>query len=276
MLPHYSPFKVAENFSLLAGPVPGPDRPRDRPRVGHRPAHHLRAAARPPPGLARRLPAAARRAARALRPHACRPTTRSPGSATRSPAATRSREIWLLGSSAQSAIWAAQLAPAVRVRRLHQPDAAPRSRAATASGPSTRTRRSACGRSPPRPTRRPSASRPRSRWRWRCCARTARSRCRRRRRRCATSRRTRQPAGGRRRIVGSPETVRTGSRRSPPSTSADEVIIVTITYDHGARRRSYELIAEAFGLAHGSGRSGTSGCCRLSSSPSSRRPASSG
>ena len=27
------------------------------------------------------------------------------------------------------------------------------------------------------------------------------------------------------------------------------MIIVTITYDHGARRRSYELIAEAFGLA---------------------------
>ena len=30
---------------------------------------------------------------------------------------------------------------------------------------------------------------------------------------------------------------------------ADEVMIVTITYDHAARRRSYELIAEAFGLS---------------------------
>jgi len=29
---------------------------------------------------------------------------------------------------------------------------------------------------------------------------------------------------------------------------ADEVMIVTITYDHAARRRSYELISEAFGL----------------------------
>ena len=29
---------------------------------------------------------------------------------------------------------------------------------------------------------------------------------------------------------------------------ADEVIVVTITYDHGVRRRSYELIAEAFDL----------------------------
>jgi hypothetical protein len=30
---------------------------------------------------------------------------------------------------------------------------------------------------------------------------------------------------------------------------AEEVMVVTITYDHAARRRSYELIAEAFGLS---------------------------
>jgi hypothetical protein len=29
---------------------------------------------------------------------------------------------------------------------------------------------------------------------------------------------------------------------------ADEVLVVTITHDHAARRRSYELIAGAFGL----------------------------
>ena len=29
------------------------------------------------------------------------------------------------------------------------------------------------------------------------------------------------------------------------------MIVVTITYDHGARRRSYELLAEAFGLEEG-------------------------
>ena len=29
---------------------------------------------------------------------------------------------------------------------------------------------------------------------------------------------------------------------------AEEVIVVTITYDHQARRRSYELLAEAFDL----------------------------
>jgi hypothetical protein len=29
---------------------------------------------------------------------------------------------------------------------------------------------------------------------------------------------------------------------------ADEVIVVTITHDHGMRRRSYELLADAFAL----------------------------
>ena len=53
MLPHYSPLKVAETFTLLAGLFPGRDRPRPGPGIGHRPAHHLRAAARPSPGLAR-------------------------------------------------------------------------------------------------------------------------------------------------------------------------------------------------------------------------------
>jgi hypothetical protein len=28
---------------------------------------------------------------------------------------------------------------------------------------------------------------------------------------------------------------------------ADEVVVLTITHDHDARKRSYELIAEAFG-----------------------------
>jgi hypothetical protein len=32
------------------------------------------------------------------------------------------------------------------------------------------------------------------------------------------------------------------------TTKADEVMITTMIYDHAARRRSYELLAEAFGL----------------------------
>ena len=57
-----------------------------------------------------------------------------------------------------------------------------------------------------------------------------------------------QSPQGRRTIVGSPETVEAGIRAAASEYGAGEVIVVSITYDHQARRRSYELIAEAFGL----------------------------
>ena len=43
--------------------------------------------------------------------------------------------------------------------------------------------------------------------------------------------------------------MRAGIEAAADEYGADEVIVVTITYDHAARRRSYELIAEEFGLA---------------------------
>jgi luciferase family oxidoreductase group 1 len=52
----------------------------------------------------------------------------------------------------------------------------------------------------------------------------------------------------RRRIVGSPLTVRKGLEAVAAEYEADEVMVVTITHDHGARCRSYELIAREFGL----------------------------
>jgi len=57
-------------------------------------------------------------------------------------------------------------------------------------------------------------------------------------------------AGGHRRraIIGSPATVRVGLEQVAGEYRADEVIVLTITHDHAARRRSYELIAEAFEL----------------------------
>jgi luciferase family oxidoreductase group 1 len=61
-----------------------------------------------------------------------------------------------------------------------------------------------------------------------------------------------RPTGGlpgRRGIIGSPEVVRAGIEALASEYGADEVIVVTITHDHGARRRSYELIAEAMGLS---------------------------
>jgi luciferase family oxidoreductase group 1 len=56
-------------------------------------------------------------------------------------------------------------------------------------------------------------------------------------------------AGRRRTIVGSPDLVKSGIEQAVAEYGADEAIVVTITYDHAARRRSYELIAEAFSLS---------------------------
>jgi luciferase family oxidoreductase group 1 len=55
---------------------------------------------------------------------------------------------------------------------------------------------------------------------------------------------------GRRSITGGPAKVRGGIEALAQEYGAEEVMIVTITHEHATRRRSYELIAEAFGLAH--------------------------
>jgi len=61
--------------------------------------------------------------------------------------------------------------------------------------------------------------------------------------------REKRPGGsGRRAVLGSPQTVRAGLERVAKEYGAEELIVVTITHEHAARRRSYELIAEAFGL----------------------------
>ena len=52
----------------------------------------------------------------------------------------------------------------------------------------------------------------------------------------------------RRTIVGTPDQVRAGIEAAAAEYGAEEVIVVTITYDHEARRRSYELIAAEFDL----------------------------
>ena len=56
-----------------------------------------------------------------------------------------------------------------------------------------------------------------------------------------------RPAG-RRLVLGSPDTVRAGLEQVAREYAAEEVIVVGITFDHAARRRSYELIADAFEL----------------------------
>ena len=56
------------------------------------------------------------------------------------------------------------------------------------------------------------------------------------------------PRSGRRAVVGSPQTVRAKLAEVVDSYGAEEAIVVCIAYDHDARRRSYELLAEAFEL----------------------------
>jgi luciferase family oxidoreductase group 1 len=50
-------------------------------------------------------------------------------------------------------------------------------------------------------------------------------------------------------IVGSPETIRSGIDALVAETAADELIVVSDIYEHSARLRSFELIAEAAGAA---------------------------
>lgn len=56
-------------------------------------------------------------------------------------------------------------------------------------------------------------------------------------------------ARSRRALVGTPDQVREGIEAVAAEYGAQEVIVVTITYDHDARRRSYALLAEAFALS---------------------------
>jgi alkanesulfonate monooxygenase SsuD/methylene tetrahydromethanopterin reductase-like flavin-dependent oxidoreductase (luciferase family) len=48
-------------------------------------------------------------------------------------------------------------------------------------------------------------------------------------------------------IVGSPETVRAGLQRFIALTNADELMVTAPIFDHQARRRSYEILADIAG-----------------------------
>jgi luciferase family oxidoreductase group 1 len=57
------------------------------------------------------------------------------------------------------------------------------------------------------------------------------------------------PRSERRTVVGGPDTVREQLAEVVSSYGAEEAIVVCITYEHDARRRSYELLADAFQLS---------------------------
>ena len=250
MLPHYSSFKVAETFSLLAGLFPGRidlgigraagtdpmttfALQRDRRTAGPDdfseqlaellahydggfPADH------PFARLGRTLPGA---------PH--------------------QPEVWLLGSSAQSAIWAGQLGLPYAFADFINADGAPNAelyRERFAASPRLAHPRVAVAV-------------------WAICADTDEEA----ERIAASGRMTftllrqgrlipvpppekalrflaTQENVPRRGVIGSPATVRAGIEEIASRYLAEEVIVVNISYEHGARRRSYELIADAFGV----------------------------
>jgi luciferase family oxidoreductase group 1 len=65
-------------------------------------------------------------------------------------------------------------------------------------------------------------------------------------------------ARGRRAIVGAPDKVRAQLEELAHAYGADEVIVVTITHDHEARKHSYALLAEQFDLPGVATAAGTS------------------
>ena len=257
MLPHYSPFKVAETFSLLAGLFPG--------RIDLA----LGRAAGTDPLTTFALQRDRRQAAPDDFPEqltellaylddrlpADHPFARL---AKTLPGRPELPEPWLLGSSAQSALWAAELGlpyafadfinpKGAEITRLYRERFAEHQHAG-------RKPRTAVGV-------------------WVICADSEEEA-----RRLASSGRMaftllrrgqliavppperaleflaaedrggERPRSERRAVVGSPEKVRAELEEVVDKYGAEEAIVVSITYEHGARRRSYELVAREFGL----------------------------
>ena len=162
-------------------------------------------------------------------------------------------EVWLLGTSPQSALWAAELGLPYAVADFISPDSAP-------AGHLYR------GRFAPSRTKQPQvlvavgvvcaetdgeARRQASSW---SMAITLAGRGRSAPLPSVTEALaflTGEPEAGfagRRVVVGSPETVRAGLEQIAEEYGADEVMIHTLVHNHPARRRSYELLAEVFEL----------------------------
>ena len=257
MLPHYSPFKVAEVFSILAGLFPG------RIDLG------IGRAAGTDPLTTYALQRDRRQASPDDFPDQLaellayleddlpdeHPFWRLSKSL---PGRPEIPERWLLGSSAQSAIWAAEIGLSYAFADFIYPGGA-------ALAADYRKRHAAEHKD--RASRTAVAV-------WAICAETdeeaqylaAPSRMAMRMLRQGTLipvpppekaieylKAIGEPVGsgwveGRRGIIGSPTTVAAKLHEVAGEYGAEEVIVVTITHDHQARKRSYELIAEAVGL----------------------------
>lgn len=260
MLPHYSPLKVAETFTILAGLHPGRIDLGIGRAAGTDPTTAFalqrdRRGAAPddfPQQLAE-LMAYLRRALPADHPFG----HLAPGDGGPAP------EPWLLGSSPQSAIWAAELGIPYAVADFINPDAGPNAalyrERYTPSDDHPEPRVIAavsaiCAATDDEATRLAASVTMAMRLLRRGMLipvppvdEALRFLDEERARRPAG--RPRPPARRRRMAVGSPDVVRAQIEEIAGAYRADEVLLVTIVHDHAARRRSYELIADAMGLA---------------------------
>jgi luciferase family oxidoreductase group 1 len=243
MLPHYSPLKVAETFSMLSGLYP------DRIDLG------IGRAAGTSPKVAFALQRDRRQAA----PDDFRDQLDELMNylANRTPYQIISPDLWLLGSSGDSSVWAAELGLPYVFADFINPHGA---------GIARSYRQQFCpGENNPAPRTGVAA--------WAICADTDEEAerlslsfrmmmamlFRGRTMPVPTVERAQlfmeeeglQPADvpvGRRIITGTPCRVRAAIEKLAQEYEAEEVLIVNIMYDHAARRRSYELIAKAFEL----------------------------
>ncbi len=252
MLPHYSPFKVAETFSMLAGLYPK----RVDLGVGRAPGSDQRAAyalqrdrrTQAPNDFPNQLAELLAYLEDALPPgHAFADLAKT------LPGRPETPEVWLLGSSPDSAGWAAEAglpycfadfinsdgaAIAAQYRRDFQPGV-------RGAKPYTMTALwTVCAETDAEAERLALSSRmmlahlltgvlipvpsPETAAAWLAVNSPAAQR------------------RGRRMIAGSPATVRAGIEAAVAEYGADEAMLVNIVHDHAARVRSYELVAEVF------------------------------
>jgi luciferase family oxidoreductase group 1 len=231
MLPHYSPFKVAETFSLLAGLFPG----RIDLGIGRAPGTD--------PLTMYALQRDRREAAPDDFPQQMAELigylndTLPDGFPFRHlsgalPGIPEKPEVWLLGSSHQSAIWAEEWGLPYAFADFINPEGQDSADVVCVSAICADTdeeaeRLAASGRMAfsmlrqGRPIPVPPVDK------------------------ALRYLEDRPPPSGRRAVLGAPETVKRELEAIAKAYNADEVMVVTITHDHAARRRSYELIAEA-------------------------------
>ena len=246
MLPHYSPFKVAESFSVLSALFPGRiDLALGRasgtdPLTAFALQRDRRQAA--PDDFPQQLAELIAYFEDSLPPD--HPFARLPKDL---PGGSERPELWLLGSSPQSGIWAAELGLPYSFADFINPRGAEIARTYLEERPDGRVSVGV----------------------WALAAETEEEA----QRLASSSRMTlrllrrgrlipvpppekalrflESDKGGargtnRRGIVGTPDFVRERIEQVASDYGAEEVVVLTITHDHAARRRSYELIAEAF------------------------------